>query len=416
MSFKETVIGTIPNEWDIFSVNEISKVIDSLHQTPTYSDSGIPMVRVTDIKQDGLDLAKCLKVSDEIYELFTRNHKPRLGDILISRVGTYGVFSVVKTTEKFCLGQNTAIISPNISSKYLFYTFIDKRTSHQIDNIAVGSTQKTISLKSIKSLKIPVCAENEQKAIANTLSCLDDKIELNNRINKTLEEMAHVIFKSWFMDFEPFQDGEFEDSELGRIPKGWRVDSVGNCTSLVTRGIAPKYVDISDQYVINQKCIRDGSLSTVLSRRHCSVVKKEKKLQFGDILVNSTGVGTLGRVAQVYENLDNFTVDSHVTIVRPNTSNRKSYLGCLLKNMQTKFEHAGTGSTGQTELGREAINQILIFVPFDSVLEEFSRIYNSIYKKIVHGQKENILLSNMRDSLLPKLMSGEIRVPIEEVQ
>jgi len=117
--------------------------------------------------------------------------------------------------------------------------FSDKH-KYQIDSLAVGSTQKTISLKNIKAIKIPVCNESEQKAIAATLSCLDDKIELNNRINKTLEEMAQAIFKSWFVDFEPFQDGEFEDSELGRIPKGWRVEALEeHVESIDNRGKTP---------------------------------------------------------------------------------------------------------------------------------------------------------------------------------
>ena len=163
MSFKETVIGLIPSTWDICDISEVSNVIDSLHQTPTYSDAGIPMVRVTDVKEEGLLLKNCYKVSDEVYELFTKNHIPKLGDIVISRVGTYGVFSNVKTTEKFCLGQNTAIISPTkINSKYLFYNLFNKKTKQQIDNFAVGSTQKTISLKNIKTIKIPVCKKIEQ--------------------------------------------------------------------------------------------------------------------------------------------------------------------------------------------------------------------------------------------------------------
>lgn len=303
-------------------------------------------------------------------------------------------------------------------SEYLYYYLSQQNIIEMLHAIGEHSTSAYPAIKAsdIEDIKLLMPPLPEQKNIAATLSCLDEKIELNNLINKTLEEMAQAIFKSWFVDFEPFQDGEFEDSELGMIPKGWRVDSIDHCTSLVTRGITPKYADISDQYVINQKCIRNGSLSTTLSRTHYSVVNKEKMLQFGDILINSTGVGTLGRVAQVYEDLENYTADAHVTIVRPNTTNKMSYMGCLLKNMQPKFEHAGTGSTGQTELGRDAIKQMQILVPNDSVLEEFSKIYDSIYRKIVCGQKETILVSNMRDKILPKLMSGEIRVPIQEVQ
>jgi len=315
---------------------------------------------------------------------------------------------------KFWVNNHAHIIQNNDLSDLHFLSYVFNNID--ITGYITGSAQPKLSQQNLNAIKFLLPPLFEQKVIASTLKTFDDTIELNNQINKKLEEMSQAIFKSWFVDFEPFKDGEFEESELGWIPKGWRVDSIGNCTSIVTRGIAPKYAEISDGHVINQKCIRDGSLNTSLARPHCSVVKEEKKLQFGDVLINSTGIGTLGRVAQVYEQLENYTVDSHVTIVRQNMSNGIGYFGCLLKNMQPKFEHAATGSTGQTELGREDIKQMRILIPSNNIIDEFSKIYNSLSNKIVCCKKENTVLSNIRDTLLPKLMFGDIRVPVEEVE
>ena len=408
--------------WKIDSIENITtrvKVgfVGSCEKYYCSETDGIPMIRTTNLKENGIDFSDLKYVTKEFH---TKNVKSQLrqNNILVARHGDNGKACLyTRNIEANCL--NVIVIETDHTQmipKFLKYLFDSSIIKNQVSGAVVGTVQNVVNTKAIAKVRVPVPKLEEQKAIADTLSCLDEKIAINNRINKTLEEMAQAIFKSWFVDFEPFQDGEFEDSELGKIPKGWRVDNIDNNTSIVTRGITPKYVDISKQYVINQKCIRGGSLNTTLSRTHCSVVNKEKMLQFGDILINSIGVGTLGRVAQVYEELENFTVDTHVTIVRPNTSNRISYMGCLLKNMQPNFEHAGTGSTGQTELGRDAIKQMHIIVPNDSAMEEFSQIYDLIYKKIVSGQKENILLSNIRDSLLPQLMSGEIRVPTQEVQ
>ncbi len=113
--FKQTEIGKIPEDWEIEQLQKISKVIDSCHKTPKYSSNGIAMVRVTDIKYGDLDLKNTLKVSGEIYKEFTLNHKPTKNDLVMSRVGTYGISSFVNTDELFCLGQNTVIIHPQFS-------------------------------------------------------------------------------------------------------------------------------------------------------------------------------------------------------------------------------------------------------------------------------------------------------------
>lgn len=411
MSFKETVIGTIPSEWEIFSVNEISKVIDSLHQTPTYSNSGIPMVRVTDIKQDGLDLVNCLRVSDEIYELFSRNHKPGLGDIVISRVGTYGVFNLVKTSEKFCLGQNTAIISPEINSRYLFYNFINKRTSQQIDNIAVGSTQKTISLKNIKSLKIPVCSEEEQKAIADTLACLDDKIEINNLINKTLEEMAQAIFKSWFVDFEPYQDGEFEDSEVGRIPKGWSVGCADDILKQITN--VCRRADISHESLYvglehiprKQLVINDfGSIEDV----------KSDKLRFEKMHI------LFGKIRPYFHKVSiapwGGYCSTDAIVLAPKTDSIFSY--AVLTVFSDSFVQYAVQISQGTKMPRsewKILKRFKVVLPPNKIMESFNLILIPFIEQIMSNYEESHRLSKIRNSLLPKLMSGEIRVPLEEV-
>ena len=126
---------------------EIADVIDSLHQTPEYVEEGIPMVRVTDVKPGDLLLDGCQFVTEDVFEKFTANHVPHKGDIVISRVGTYGNFAYVADDIKFCLGQNTSIIAPRINSRYLYYFLQSPFTRRQIESRVVGSTQKTLSLK-----------------------------------------------------------------------------------------------------------------------------------------------------------------------------------------------------------------------------------------------------------------------------
>ncbi len=183
-----------------------------------------------------------------------------------------------------------------------------------------------------------------------------------------------------------------------------------NITSLVTRGIAPKYCDESDQLVLNQKCIRDHMVDLAPARHHIPKKISEKWLQKGDLLINSTGQGTLGRAAQIWFDPINMTVDSHVTIVRPNTEKLIYYIGLWGILHEREIESLHTGSTGQTELPRDRVKSIELILPDDNTLERFNSVVEPITELIISNQKENIRLANLRDNLLPKLMSGEIDV------
>ena len=178
---------------------ELASVVDSLHQTPKYSDEGIPMVRVTDVKGGRLSLKDCLRVDEVVYKKFTANHEPTYGDIVISRVGTYGNFSFVSTNEQFCLGQNTAIITPHINPDFLYYCLTSKNVRNQIEQKVVGSTQKTLSLKNIKELEIPDVDEITQEKVAGILRNFDEKIELNSKINDNLLQQAQTIYREMFV-------------------------------------------------------------------------------------------------------------------------------------------------------------------------------------------------------------------------
>jgi hypothetical protein len=161
------------------------------------------MVRVTDVQGGFLDLSKTLRVSEEVFHEFTRRYAPKKGDMVFSRVGSYGNVSYARTDTPFCLGQNTALISPHINGRFLHLFLQSAEARWQIEQVVVGSTQKTISLKSISALQIPIPPPDELEAIAAVLGALDDKIELNRRMNATLEAMARALFQSWFVDFDP---------------------------------------------------------------------------------------------------------------------------------------------------------------------------------------------------------------------
>lgn len=176
--FKDSSIGKIPESWEVSKVESIAKVIDSLHKTPVFSESGFYMIRVTDIIEGDLKFDNSLKVSEVVYLDFSRNHKPCSGDIVMTRVGSFGRSSYVNTATEFCIGQNTVVINPKQNSKYLYYFLNSELAWNQILNETNGSSQGSLSLKSIKELKVAIPSEGEIKKIVDVLTSIDKQIEL----------------------------------------------------------------------------------------------------------------------------------------------------------------------------------------------------------------------------------------------
>lgn len=220
-------------------------------------------------------------------------------------------------------------------------------------------------------------------------------------VNDNLMQQAVAIFKSWFVEYSPFD---------GIAPKEWKTVNLEKITALICRGIAPKYSNNSNQTVINQKCIRDHMIDLSQARTHTPKVINEKWLRFGDLLINSTGDGTLGRTAQVWFQPQNITVDSHVTIVRPAKENLIFYIGLWGILHEREIECLHTGSTGQTELPKERVKALELHLPDNGTLDRFNTLIAPMAAAIVSKQNENNKLATLRDALLPKLMSGEIDV------
>ena len=234
------------------------------------------------------------------------------------------------------------------------------------------------------SFPVRIPPKGEQISVVGVLKSIDEKLKVNRQINQTLEQMAQAIFKSWFVDFDPvrakmegrdtglpahiadlFPD-ELVESELGLVPKGWGVSNIKLVTTELRRGISPKYVEVNGVLVINQKCIRNHTINFDLARLNDQTKKKvdNRLIQVGDVLVNSTGVGTLGRLAPVRYFPEPTTFDSHVTVVRADTQLiSKAFLGGLMLVHESFIEASGAGSTGQTELNKQVLEDICFAKP-----------------------------------------------------
>lgn len=314
---------------------------------------------------------------------------------------------VAIAANEVCTNQGFKSVIPNENTDPLFLFYLLKYNKDKIEGMGSGTTFKEVSGNTMKNILVNVPIDKKvQERIAAILGSIDDKIEENERINNNLLQQALAVYKAWFCDYV-LSDGV--------LPESWHITTIDALSSLVTRGIAPKYDDSSNQIVLNQKCIRDHTIDVSLARRHLQKRINEKWISKGDLLINSTGTGTLGRVAQVWFDTNNMTVDSHVTIVRPKAPILQSYIGFWGFSHESEIEAQHTGSTGQTELPRDRVKALELLLPDEDTLIKFNGLVVPMTDIVVSNQKENARLSQLRDTLLPKLMSGEFDVSTIEI-
>ena len=334
----------------------------------------------------------------------------------MAREAPVGNVAVVPPGLNPCLGQRTLLIRPDrnkVDNVFLNYYLNGPYVQGLVHAKTNGATVPHLNMKDVRSLPIPELPPLPiQRRIAGILSAYDDLIENSQRRIKIVEEMARRLYREWFVHFRfpGHEDCRLVDSALGEIPEGWVVKGLRDVSSYINRGISPKYEECGDSLVINQKCVRDQRLSLLPARRQSKVIPPEKRIRFADVLINSTGVGTLGRVAQVYRVINNCTVDSHVTIARPRPHVDHDFYGLCLLHLQDDFERLGVGATGQTELGRESISGIEVVVPPESLQSAFGGAVREMRQKVevLVDQIQN--LRRTRDLLLPRLLSGQIDV------
>jgi len=391
------------------------------------SDKGVPFARAGNIN-DGFRFTDADKFPEQdLPKVGEKVSRP--GDIVFTSKGTVGRYALVtENTPTFVYSPQLCYWRSRDHNKidpvFMFYYMQGYHFRSQINGIK-GQTDMAdyVSLRDQKGIELLLPEIDQQRRIASILIPLDEKIELNRKQNCTLEAIAQALFKRWFVEFEfpdengrPYKSssGAMQPSELGEIPVGWEVKLLSDVTTYLGRGITPVYVQEGGVTVLNQRCIRDGWINNEPARRHDVEARKieGRELQSGDVLVNSTGMGTLGRVAQAVVVDGAVVVDSHITVVRADPRHvSPEYLGVCLRLKEREIEHMAEGSTGQTELSRAKLGELPVVVPGDGVLRIFTEIVADLNKKRALNWSESLSLGLARDTLLPKLMSGELRVP-----
>lgn len=406
------------NAWKEAKLGDIAKVTKlagfEFTKYIKYVDDGeIIAIRALNVKNGTFNLSDIKRINKDVSDSLTRS-KLYKDEIVLTYTGAkFGEVAIVKHNNRFHLAPNVAKVSIKEGyDKYFIYSFLRSwKFRQQLINYSVGSSQPTIPMMAIRQLSVPVPTLQEQKSIADTLCCIDEKIELNNSINKTLEEIAHAIFKSWFVDFEPFQNGEFEDGELGSIPKGWRVDSLDNVANYLNGIAMQKYRNETEEFlpVVKIKELNQGFTDNNCDKASVNI-PEQYIVKDGDVIFSWSGTLMVkiwtGGIGGLNQHLFKVTSDKFP----------KWYYYLWTCHHLRQFQAiAKDKATTMGHIKRSHLSESKVLIPNEKDFNSLNDIMKPIIDEIIRVSCQNKNLIQIRDTLLPKLMSGEIMVPSEEV-
>ena len=390
-------------KWEKVKLSEVTEYItDGDHRPAPKSDSGVLFVKIKDIQDNCLTFDNALFVPQEYYNQLPKNRKAVYGDTLYTVVGSYGIPAFVNHNIPFCFERNIALLHPNnrVIPKYLYYAVKNPIFYGNANNIANGSAQKLIPLSKLAGMEVSVPPIERQETIVNILSAYDELIENNQKQIKLLEEAAQRLYKEWFVDLRfpghettPIVDG---------VPEGWKEQSLYQIADVVM-GQSPKseyYNQVGEGLPFHQgvgsygnRFVSDETYSTSFTRI----------AEAGSILFSVRApVGRLNLTK-------NKVVIGRGLAAINHRRGAQSYLFYLLKEKFFRDDIIGNGSIFASISKEELLNQTFL-VPIDSLVGQFNGIAGGIDKKIDILSEQIRLLTEARNRLLPKLMSGEIEV------
>ena len=396
---------------------------------------GVAIIRVNNFKGMRLDLSEVMRIGIGIEAKYGRTRLVG-GEVLLTLVGSVGQVAVVP---KVCAGFNVAravgVIRPagEIDAQWIAICLRAPLSQHLLATRANTTVQTTINLKDVRALPIPIPPRVERRQIAEFLSALDDRIALLRETNATLEAIAQALFKSWFVDFDPvraksqglapegmdeataalFPDG-FEESALGLVPKGWRAAALCDAFEInplrsLKKGFAAPYLD----------------MASVATSGHC--VARPVQREFGSGTKFRNGDTLLARITPCLENGKSAFVDflaegqvgwgSTEFIVLHPKAPLPEYLGYLLCRHAAFREyaiHSMSGTSGRQRVQNDVLARYMLAIPVDAVTKAFTEVVAPVQRAIAANHAQAQTLATLRDTLLPRLISGQLRLPEAE--
>lgn len=404
------------SEWTAYTLGEITDlVIDHRGKTPKKlggdwsSDcTHYRALSAKNIKTGQIVNPETIRyVSPDMYSTWMKEQVQK-GDIFITSEAPFGQILYWDSDEKIVLSQRIFGIrlKKEVCSRYVYYYMLGTSFQAELDARATGTTVFGLRQPELLKCTVRLPSLPTQRKIAAILSSLDDKIENNNAICKNLEEQAAALYKSWFVDFEPYK---------GRRPEDWKVVKLSEAAAKISDGVHNTIVDVADSYyyLLSCKNIVGGQLKITgnerrIGKRDFMRLRKRTQLSQGDILLSS--VGTVGELVLLREEPENFEFQRSVAIIKANSDLvSPDYLFWTLRNMQAAIRAAAHGAVQQCLFLGDIAN-FDILLPTKEAVNKFNLLVAGQGNRIALLEDENKRLASLRDTLLPKLMSGEIDV------
>jgi len=429
-SFPEGEALSFPKGWaEKNLVSCLEKVIDYRGKTPKKSDSGILTLSAKSVKMGRIDYSQAYCISKETYEKFMVRGFPKKGDVLMTTEAPLGCIAKLDRDDVSVAQRLLTLRGKEgvLDNNYLMFYLTSRRGQHELQSRASGSTVQGIKRSEFEYVKIVLPPFPEQKAIADVLSSFDEKIELLREQNKTLETLAQTIFKEWFVNFNyPDATGEMVDSELGEIPKGCRVGSFDEVIEF-SNGYAFKSKELIKNPTKNSFAIfkmghikKGGGFNPSKTKDYVEKEKCSKLSRFilkkGDILMCMTDMkdstSLLGHTALMFDT-EAYIVNQRVGLIRARNEVNIDYPWLYILTNSIGFisdlrKRANSGV--QVNLSTSEIKDSKIIIPTKKINTNFDELAKPIFEKIQNNEVQIQSLSQTRDALLPKLMSGSIRI------
>lgn len=404
-------------EWKHYKMDELIEEISmgpfgSDVKKEFYVDNGVPILNGSNLQG--------FKLQEDSFGYLTKEKADSLkkcnahrGDIIVTHRGTLGQIVYVPVDSKY----DRYVISQSqfrfrckadlVDVQYLVYYFHTREGQYKIlanaSQVGVPALARATSTFRLIDIKLPPL--DDQRRIASILSSLDRKIELNNKINADLEEMAQAIFKNWFVDFEPFKDGKFVDSELGMIPEGWKVGSPYKYVKVVY-GAPYKSAKFNDNGeglpLIRIRDLKDCNPQFYTPE----ILPQTEYVNMGDIVAGMDAEF----VPHIWKG-NTGLLNQRVCKLMPQQTSISNLFVLYLMKPELEFVQSYKTGTTVSHLGKADIDKFVVVLPPLKVVEECSKILDSILQRIKNISAESRNLSTLRDTLLPRLMSGELEVP-----
>jgi type I restriction enzyme S subunit len=430
---KSAEIGKVPADWDVGQLNLFTSRITYGFTNPMpTTDEGPFMLTAKDVNGGRIVYENARRTSwDAFRNELTDKSRPRVGDVLLTKDGSIGRVALCDRPD-VCINQSVALLQPNerIEPRFLKFLLEVPHYQQRMEGDADGTTIKHIYITRVDKMQVAVPPIAEQKAIASVLGALDDKIELNRRMNATLEGMARALFQSWFVDFDPvrakldgrkpegmdkataalFPDG-FQESSLGPVPMGWRTCTLGDIAKNFS--ITFDFMRVSDVVFINTGDVLEGDFLHSKRSAHAGLPGQAKKsIRPEDILFSEIRPANK-RYAYVDFDASDYVVSTKFMIIHGSKEIHPRLLYRILTAKETldEFQVQAESRSGTfPQITFDSISHLPIVLPPIGIQEAFQRYVEKMDAQIKVNKQQSHTLATLRDTLLPKLLSGELSV------